>query len=241
MKTVVTMAALVAASGTALAGFTTINSAPAAEVGLAGSGGVLDLVTGGSVTSVSDSRRVNDSFDRFFVDGTVPVSFTALFWGGTAAPEGSAAHEFFINNVTAMTSTSVFNTNDPGVDPGAQFGSFMAAPGELLTFEADNLTNGTVASSDPSGNTPFGDGTTDRMVTFDLTGLSLFEIDGMTPVTLSGEVPVYLLAFDTGSDQDFNDLVVLVEGARAIPLPHPAALATAGLAGLAVVRRRRSA
>ena len=185
--------------------------------------------------------RVSDSVDHIFHDGSVSVTFTALFWGGNSIdnPVGSATHTFgySLNNGPKQ---NVFSTGASDLNDTVQINPVIGE-GDIRWFAQ---RGGNTAWSDPSMNSPLGaTGSTDRMVAFNLDGISSISMLGgeglMTLNDLPGDRFAYLLAFDTGRDADYNDLIVLVQGVtNAIPLPSTAAMGLIGMAAIGQRRRR---
>jgi len=295
MKTVVTMAALVAASGTAMAGVTNVadfggetnvsellsllfagnqTTVAANNTALAGTG------PDRSISGLTGVRRVDDFgagiTDRLFQDGVQEVSAEALFFGDTlfngasnvnASPFDGTSHDLSTVAEFGATGSETENfasgTGAPSGD--GLFGPITGgAPAGVFSWLVERVgaSNQDDASTVESRNTGRGSTPQDRVITFELDlttqirSLADYALDANGDLVFNGsaqaladlfgpaadEVNVAYLHFaDTGQDGDFQDFVWLSAGARAIPLPHPAALATAGLAGLGVVRRRRSA
>ena len=104
----------------------------------------------------------------------------------------------------------------------------------------DWINSGSIqAFSDPALN-----GGTDRMVTFQVTG-TLNTPGNINSGYTSLANPTYVIAFEDGSDFDYNDLVVQVSGVA--PVPEPTTLISGALmmmpfgAGMVSVLRRKLA
>ncbi len=255
MKTSIALAGLAAAAfaAPALAGSVTqiqpgaAGEPSVAEIGNAVMGQSFSLAQyntlGGGVASLgANAGRLSDDVDQVFKDGIVSVTFTALFWGGNGIndPVGSANHTFGYS-LDNGAKQDVFNTGSTGLNDSVTISPAIGS-GDIRWFaERGNNT----AWSDPSLNSAVGaTGSTDRMVAFNLDGLSSIALlgPGGGSVNLNSGAAnrfSYLLFFDTGRDGDYNDLVVLVEGvANVIPLPSNAALGLAGLTAIGLRRRR---
>jgi hypothetical protein len=204
-------------------------------------------------------RRVDDSIDQFYQDGVVPVSVEGLYFGNAAlnSPFAGATHDLYYENETtgaaavqavAGAGDAVSGTQDGSITVGiGQVFSLTAVRGGLFFDGTQNNVGPQYASSIESENVGgLSNGTTDRMVTFEIDVSqinTLFALDdgtGSTTFNLPnvGSGLAYLHFFDTGSDSDYQDAVYLTIGARAIPLPMPGALAAAGV-GLVALRRAR--
>ena len=110
------------------------------------------------------------------------------------------------------------------------FGFYISGPGG--TYYSDYSKNIT-------------DGQADHMVAYAGTKIPS-GIPGITPSPGNGlTIGHYILAFEDlaspGWDQDYNDMVILVESVNPSPVPEPATMLLfgTGLAGLAAVARRR--
>ncbi len=207
--------------------------------------------TAGPIGAVAGLSRVDDDFDRLFIDGQVPVSVLGLFFSNPdiGQPFAGDEHDLYFENETAggfATQVADF-TNVLGpisVGPGETF-SLTAVRDNLFFDGTQDVSKRAIASSIPSENVADGDTSQDRMVTFqiDISQIgTLNGLDGQT-IDLSQLSPVggsglaYVHFFDTGSDADYQDAVYLTLGARNVPTPGAAALLC--LAGAAGVRRRR--
>lgn len=258
MRSVFALAALVAAAGVAhsatITPVVTVNGAGAepgvgqvysALTGIALANNAVNAVGAGASGPVAG--RVSDSYDQIWFDGTVDVAFSALYWGNTNNPIGSADHSFGVT----QNNGPVNNIFDAGPSFGTTLGQVFTGVGpfptsDALRFVAQNASSGITANSDETLNAG-----RDRMITFDITGLSTLLVSalgfGGQDIDLTALPPLghgkgtFLLFFETGSDDDFQDLVVLVHNVRntpIIPLPSAAGLGFLGLAGLAARRRR---
>ena len=194
--------------------YTTVDIGSASEASL---WDVLKVVTNGTVDltqaqlNSGAGNRIFDQatlpgevFDQFWRDGTVDVTATALWWGGTAE-EGSTADQRF------MYDDNIDGSSRTYIGPAAPWesgdtGTFNIGTSEPFIIGVDGNND---AWSRQSLNSP---GERDRMVTFDVSGLDIYVwLSGtLLSPTLSGS-PVrygseagsaYIVAFDTGSDTD---------------------------------------
>ncbi|TVQ60679.1 MAG: hypothetical protein EA378_11375 [Phycisphaerales bacterium] len=192
--------------------------------------------------------RVSDDLDGVWFDGTIDVGFAALYWGNANQAQGSANHSFGVTQDNGAVST-LFNA---GPSHATTLGDVFTGLGPFpttseLRFVAQNAASGVTANSDADNNAG-----RDRMITFDITGLETLNVSAfggididLTALPALGEGKgTFLLFFETGSDNDFQDLVVLAHNVGfgrnvpIIPLPSAAGLGFLGLAGLAARRRR---
>ncbi len=263
MRNALTVAAIAAVAGAAHASsvtnVVTVNGAGTEK----GVGQIYSLLTGigvannavnslgaGSDLTRSVAGRVSDDVDGVWFDGTIDVGFAALYWGNTDTPQGSANHSFGVT----QDNGAAINLFNAGPSSGTGLGQVFSGLGPFpttseLRFVAQNAASGVTANSDAANNAG-----RDRMITFDITGLdTLFvsslgfggqDIDLTALPALGAGKGTFLLFFETGSDDDFQDLVVLAHNVGfgrnipIIPLPSAAGLGFLGLAGLAARRRR---
>ena len=194
-----------------------------------------------------------DHFDQVWTGDIVTVTAVAAFWGGQSYPcdatwEGSASQSFVWSGSLAGA--------DPimtGVDIDNPFGTFdigqpgLDGPHDFIM--GDRRTGTVKAWSIESLNSPWGSGhQSDRMVTFDVSGLDVSRWEsGSAPVAGDGKTLVrsadadgaaYIVAFDPGSDGDFQDMLFMVEEAH-VPEPSTIALLVGG--GLVWLYRRKIA
>ncbi len=215
---------------------------------------VLDKVapiTGGWLSTAdlnnnTSGRRVldrpdapGDIFDQIWADGTVDVTVTTLFWGGSANPSDSAGQYFrYDDDLGGLSPTNLTGVDDPGDSASLpNMSAFIVGDGggtcKAWSRESLNVT------------TAWDDGANkkDRMVTFDVSGLDIYtwNYDGTTTLLCSAiDDPAYIVAFDPGSDGDYQDMLVLIEGASPVPVPGAALLAMLGLSALGVKLRKRA-
>lgn len=232
--------------------YSTVSSGSASEASL---WEVLKVVTIGAVDLTQDQlnsgagNRVFDQatlpgevFDQFWRDGTVDVTATALWWGGTAE-EGSTADQRF------MYDDSIDGLSRTYIGPAAPWesgdtGTFNIGTNDPFIIGVDGNND---AWSRQSLNSP---GERDRMVTFDVSGLDIYvwlsgtllnPILSGSPVRYGSEAgSAYIVAFDTGSDTDYQDFIALIEGPAPVPVPGAVLLGLLGLSVAGIKLRKHS-
>lgn len=145
-----------------------------------------------------------------------------LFEGGATSGHKATVSIWSNNHVVVSDVTNlVYRQAD---FTGSTFGYFLQGPGG--TFYSDNTLNYNGA---------------DKMVSFAGTG-DLVQLSGNNPGTWTPNE--YILAWEdlgAGADNDFNDMVVMVESVEPIPEPTTMGLMGLGLLGLGLMARRKKA
>jgi hypothetical protein len=191
----------------------------------------------------SSGRRVPDRTDlpvgitdQVWTGDVVNVSATALFWGGKDYPADATwrgnpsqnvvwttsldGHDPINTGVNIDNPLGTFDIGEPGADGSHEFLLGVLRAGSVKAWSLEEL------------NSPWGSGENDRVVTFDVAGLDVYMWDyGSNPAVGNGKTLIrsadeegtaYILGIDPGSDGDFQDTVVLVEGPH---LPEPSVVA----------------
>ena len=160
--------------------------------------------------------------------------------------DGSAAFVVSIAGLASQTSFGVFWVGDDGIQRNQLFAGNVNDVG----YER------TISAADVGGAENFGfyietpehiwyndaalNGGSTQMVAFEGPDLGADFFDEGRMINWGANE--WILAWEdrpyATSDQDFNDLVVKVDGVRAVPAPAALALLGAGLIGIALVRRR---
>jgi hypothetical protein len=211
---VVALAGLVLAAASSHAALTQVNDL----WGVNGSGGEWNLYNSGVGTAPGagimeyvygkNYARVNDASDIQWVGLNGGATFDAVYAAAsqalyTAAPGGSPISSAILaapgnvgNNAPSRSASVV------GYNPVSQPFLFL------------DEANGNNAYSDPSLNSGV-----DRMVTFAVTGYLQTAGDLNTWTAFSDGTTHYVIAFEDGTDMDYNDLVVEVSGVTPVPEP----------------------
>jgi hypothetical protein len=228
---VVAIAGLVLAAASSHAALTTVNSAPSGEWNLdAGAVNIMDYLYGSGYT------RVDDSSDIQWVGTSGNASMEAIYAGAnqslySTALDGSDQQQ--INIDTTHTIGAPSRT--------APIVAFSPTPQPFLFLDE---ANGNMAYSDPA----LSSGGVDRMVTFLITGYMSDPGNTDNQFVNFTDGPHYVIAFEDGSDFDFNDLVVEVKGVAPVPVPEPTTMIAGallllpfGASTLRILRRNRAA
>jgi hypothetical protein len=189
---VVAMAGLVLAAASGHAN-TLIGGSPADELSV---DAVLKQVYGpGNYSRVDDSSDID-----WTITGNSSATFEAIYSGATQSLSVTDTHGN--NSVTIFDNIPASPVNNNQL-PTASLGSatpFFTSSNPFLFLDQPN-GGLTIASSDPALST----GGVDRMITY-----LVKETSGATG---------YVIAFEDGSDFDFNDLMVQVDGVSPVPEP----------------------
>jgi hypothetical protein len=250
-RTVFVAAVCVLMSVPALADFSTIKSATSgSEPDL---WQVLDVVAplgGGSWGSTvnlnnnTSGRRVldrpdaaGDVFDQIWA-GQADVTVSTLFWGGKSRPCDSGRQYFrYDDNVDGSSPINLTGVDDPGDTVSLSYmASFIIGDGggSVGAWSRESL----------NASTRWDRNNNDRMVTFDVSGLDIYSwnYDNSTSLVSSAIAgSAWIVAFDPGSDGDYQDMLVLIEGASPVPVPGAALLGILGLGAAGTKLRRRLA
>ncbi len=212
--------------------------------------------------------RVADGTDELFSDGALQVTFTALYWGNDPGNSNSDAHRISLINSSNVAVLGPTQVGPGGLGVGGNINATTNAADNPMHFFVERIGAGASFNADSRSGSNVGG--RDRIVTFDLTdwylaGNSLTNINqgsvgsnaqaetGLSRGTgisilqagLDNGKRIYAHFVETGSDNDFNDLVFLSQGLTngltVVPAPTAALGSLAGLGVLGFARRRRMA
>lgn len=188
------------------------------------------------LNSGADGRRLADGHDNIWTGSDITVTALTGLCGGLSTPSDLYAQQL------------VYDTDLSGTTP-VGLPVDVAHVGRSVTFQPNGTrfifgdrAGSTLAWSRDSLNTG---SLTDRMLIFDVSTLSIYawnQLDNAytTLVRSATEVgPAYVVTFEIGSDRDYQDLLVLVEGTRPVaPAPGAVMLGSIGLAMVGWIKRR---
>jgi hypothetical protein len=180
-------------------------------------------------------RRVSDEWDMVWEGETIDVWLLTTYWGGNANPQDSLGQQLVYDD-TALDGNA-YTALSPGVDDWGDHAQIATAwPNQLIWADESSRPE---AWSDPTLNSAFPGGITDRVTSYDVSGLDIYAWSGSSYelIVPAAASPSYILAFDPGSDRDYQDMLVLVQGAS--PVPEPATLSLLAFGTAAVIGRRR--
>ena len=181
------------------------NLLPTAIGGVQGDG-ILQYIYGNNVT------RVNDSSDIEWIGNPGTADFVAIYAGagqalyttplsGTLPPNGGSPSPI-LSGLGSTGTTPSRSASSVSFTPGAQPFLFLDEANGNLAYSSPTLSSGSV----------------DRMVTFAVTGYLQTPGD-LNSMFIPFATTHYVIAFEDGTDFDFNDLVVEVSGVAPVPEP----------------------
>jgi hypothetical protein len=179
--------------------------------------------------------RIDDDADQLWQSGSFKATVITTFWGGTAAPSDTAEQFFrYDDNVDGSSPVELTDIDDPGETAG-----FTVSDGPFVIGSGGGIYG--AWSNEALNSGPL----SDRAVTFNVQGLDIYTWmagDKSNPTTSlllsSVHLPAYIVAFETGLDGDYQDMLVLVESIRPIPAPRAVVLGSIGLLFVGWLRRK---
>ena len=241
---VVAIAGLVLAAASSHAALTTVNDIWGPQPG--GGASEWNIYNTGSGTAANgvmeylygtgNFTRVDDSSDILWMGSPGGASFEAVYAGASQA--------LYTAGVTGspISSTPILTASGNYAAP-VRTGNFIDINPVSQPFLFLDEANGNNAYSDPALN-----GGVDRMVTFAVTGYLADPGVLSSWTAFSDGTTHYVIAFEDGTDFDFNDLVVEVSGVAPVPVPEPTTMVAGallllpfGASTLRIMRKNRAA
>ena len=174
-------------------------------------GGGLSWTSSAYLNAGAGGRRVDDRTDQVWMaDGLFGAAILTEFWGGTDYPYDNANQYFrYDDDLDGSSPFDLLGIDDPG-------DAFAGWPSNAFII-GDGGGTDKAWSREALNTGPL----TDRMVTFNVSGLDIYiwtAGDKTNPTTTLRSLfsaSTYIVGFDAGYDGDYQDMVVLIEGASA--------------------------
>lgn len=181
--------------------------------------------TGQSAASFIIAIAGNAGSNSFGIyDPANPSTALVVYAGGSTTNDKRLITFNPISNQFRVIDTDTVTLLDQAIFSGSTFGFFLEGPGGTFYSDANQNTDGST-----------------QMVAFEGGGRNANFFGLGSAPWLSNE---WILAWEDmpylNSDQDFNDLVLIIESVTPVPVPAPLALLGLGLLGLAFSRKFRA-
>ena len=186
------------------------------------------------LNSGAGGRRVPDMLDNAWLGSKIDVTLLTDYWGGSANPLDTLGQELVYDGMLLDGATETQFA--PRVNTFGATSSLSFSTPTWIVF-GDDSNNPTAWTAAPL-NAAFSNGERDRVVTFDVSGLDIYgwTANGYQLVVPQAKDGSYIMAFDPGCDQDYQDMLVLVQG---VAVPEPATLGLMLVGAFATLRTRK--